>query len=187
MPLGITLPCHKSNMHESSCGVNPSLMMGWLLWIVRYVWLVPFLVGCKAMTYLEVAVHWFIGHEATGCCTSGGPRAIHGSLMGDVGFQKISGLVLAHWQVKLCFWASIGALVGRTLSWVLTAYPSGPRVSFRLLVDEAGYLHSWLQGPGCYEACIILLVGGSGAQPPQELVLSCWQMGWVLSQQAVGL
>ena len=58
----------------------------------------------------------------------------------------------------------------------------GPRSSVSLLMGDVSSLHSWLQRPGCPEACVCPLVGRGGilgwlTEGPKVSQSWCWHAG----------
>ena len=79
----------------------------------------------------------------------------------------VGGLVLHYWWVESASRKSQGCCpttVGEAKSWSLVAGPRGPRTCVLSLVGEAAFSHSWLQGPGCLEPSVGLLMVGARAQ-----------------------
>lgn len=52
---------------------------------------------------------------------------------------------------------------------------------------EAGSQGCWLRGPMCLRAVVGFLVVKIRTQQVLGLVLACWQVSWVLPQQAAGI
>ena len=135
----VLIPILWSRSQEYTLGVysnsyfgcmGPSVVVGWLLWVVWQAWLapVPEPALCGSCQLLVVA------HKVSSCKTPRGRRARAGSL---VGRARVLGLVLTYWRVKAGPGASAGPPVGRAASLSLLQASEVPKLA----------LDHWLVGP----------------------------------------